>query len=113
MSEGDVIETLNGDTFDAAVLKGEGPIVVEFMSYGCAHCRVLEPILQRVAETVKTKEKIFRVNIAVEQELAARYAVSGTPTLVMFLGGTEVARVEGPPPSEPRLRAALTTPFDA
>ncbi len=112
-SQRDVIETLTGDTFDAAVLKGEGPIVVEFMSYGCAHCRVLEPILQRVAETVKTKEKIFRVNIAVEQELAASYAVSGTPTLVMFLDGTEVARVEGPPPSESRLRAAVTTPFDA
>jgi thioredoxin-like negative regulator of GroEL len=111
VSQADVIETLTADTFDAAVLKGDGPIVVEFMSYGCAHCRALEPILQRVAETVKTKEKIFRVNIAVEQELAESYAVSGTPTLVMFLDGTEVARVEGPPPSESRLRAAVTTPF--
>jgi thioredoxin 1 len=110
--QGDVIETLTAETFDAQVLKGEGPIVVEFMSYGCVHCRVLEPVLQRVAETVRTKEKIFRVNVAVEQELEARYAISGTPTLVMFLDGTEVARVEGPPPTESRLRAAVTAPFD-
>jgi thiol-disulfide isomerase/thioredoxin len=110
---GDIIETLTADTFDARVGKGEGPIVVEFMSYGCGHCRVLEPILQRVAETLKGRERIYGVDVAVEQELAARYAIGGTPTLVMFLGGTEVARVEGPPPSESRLLAAVTAPFDA
>ena len=111
--QGDVIGTLTADTFDPLVLKGEGPIAVEFMSYGCAHCRALEPVLQRVAEAVKADEKIFRVNVAVEQELAASYGIDGTPTLVMFLDGTEVARVEGPPPTESRPRAALTAPFDS
>jgi thioredoxin 1 len=111
-ARGGAIETLTADTFDALVLKGEGPIAVEFMSYGCEHCRALEPILQRVAEAVEAKEKIFRVNVAVEQELAASFAIGGTPTLVMFLNGTEVARVEGPPPTESRLRAAVTAPFD-
>jgi thioredoxin 1 len=109
--QGDVIETLTATSFGAHALEGSGPIVVEFMSYGCAHCRLLEPILQRVAETVKTKEKIYRVNIAVEQELAASYAISGTPTLLMFLDGREVGRVEGPRPKESSLLAAVTAPF--
>jgi len=109
--QGDGIETLTAGTFGALVLEGDGPIVVEFMSYGCEHCRVLEPILQRVAKTVKTKEKIFRVNIAVEQQLAASYSIEGTPTLLMFLDGKEVGRTEGPRPTEARLLTAITAPF--
>ena len=89
---------LTSALFDSLVLQGKGPIAVEFMSYGCAHCRAIEPILQRVAEMVKGKEKIFQVNVAVEQRLAASFAIQGTPTLVMFLNGQEAGRVEGAPP---------------
>jgi len=58
----DRIRLLLASTFDRLVLKGEGPIVVEFMSYGCAHCGLIEPDLQQVAEIVESTEKIFRVN---------------------------------------------------
>ena len=34
------------------------------MSYGCAYCRAIEPVLQHVAAIVQSKQKIFRVNIA-------------------------------------------------
>jgi thioredoxin 1 len=63
-------------------LEGEGPIEVEFMSYGCAHCQAIEPSHQQVAEMVKSKEKIFRVNIAVEPDLAESYEIQGTPAFV-------------------------------
>ena len=43
-----------------------------------------------MAEMVKSKEKIFRVNTAVEQELADSYQIQGTPTLVMFLNGMKL-----------------------
>jgi thioredoxin len=109
----DAIGPVTGDTFEALVLRGDGPIVVEFMSYGCAHCRALEPILQQVAETVKGKEKIFRVNTAVEQALAERFQITGTPTLVMFLNGQVVGRSEGPHPKVSTLLATLTQPFES
>lgn len=73
------IRTVTGETFDPLVLRGEGPIVVEFMSYGCAHCRVIEPILQEVAALLKHKATAFRVNIAVDPALAATYEVQGPP----------------------------------
>jgi thioredoxin 1 len=100
-------------TFDALVLKGKGPIAVEFMSYGCSHCRELEPVLQKVAEKVESKEKIFRVNTAVEQALAEQYKVRGTPTLVLFLNGKEVGRIEGPTPDESTVLRAVTEPFES
>jgi thioredoxin 1 len=109
----DGIGTVTADTFASLVLGRQGPVVVEFMSYGCEHCRALEPVLQQVAEMVKAKEKIFRVNVAIEQELAARYEVGGTPTLIMFLNGQEVGRVEGPRPTVPALLNAVAQPFES
>lgn len=97
-SSSDKIQTVTSSTFTRPVLEAQGPIVVEFMSYGCAHCRVMGPVLEQVAEMVKAQGKIFRVNIAVEQELAGSYQIQGTPTLVMFLNQNEVGRVEGPSP---------------
>jgi thioredoxin 1 len=103
---------LTGASFDSLVLQGEGPIAVEFMSYGCAHCREIEPVLQRVAEIVKGKEKIFQVNVAVEQGIAESFEIQGTPTLVMFLNGQEAGRVEGAPPNVASVLAAVTQPFE-
>ena len=103
---------LTSASFDPLVLQGEGPIAVEFMSYGCAHCRAIEPILEQVAEMVKGKEKIFQVNVAVEQGLAESFKIQGTPTLVMFLNGQEAGRVEGAPPNVSSVLTAVTQPFE-
>ena len=109
----DRIRTVTASTFDRLVLKGEGPIVVEFMSYGCAHCGVIEPDLQQVAEIVESTEKIFRVNIALDRELADLYEVQGTPTLIMFLNGAIVGRDEGPSPDVSNLLAVVKQPYES
>ncbi|HXM59878.1 MAG TPA: thioredoxin family protein [Terriglobales bacterium] len=109
----DIIRTVTGGTFSSLVLEAAGPIVVEFMSYGCVHCRAIEPVLEKVAETVKSKEKIFRVNTAVDEELADSYEIQGTPTLIMFLNGKEVGRVEGPQPTVSGVLTAVTQPFES
>jgi thioredoxin 1 len=108
----DRIRTVTGATFEELVLDAEVPVVAEFMSYGCTHCRVMEPILQQVAGVVESKETVVRINIAVEQDLAISYGVQGTPTLIMFLDGREVARVEGPRPNVSAVLAAVTQPFE-
>jgi len=110
---GDLIQPVTGDTFASWVLEGSGPIAVEFMSYGCEYCRALEPVLQQVAEMVKTKGTIFRVNVATEPKLAESYGVRVTPTLVLFLNGKEVGQVEGPSPTVSSLLTALAQPFRA
>ncbi len=109
----DRIRTVTSVTFEDQVLHADGPVVAEFMSYGCSFCRALEPVLQRVAETVGPTETIVRVNVPIEPELAARYHIDGTPTLVMFHGGKEIGRVEGVEPDASALLTAVTQPFEA
>jgi thioredoxin-like negative regulator of GroEL len=109
----DHIRTVTGSTFNAWILEGQGPIAVEFMSYGCVHCREMEPVLQQVAVMVKSKGTIFRVNTADDQELTDSYEIQGTPTIVMFLNGKEVGRAEGPPPTVSSVLTAVTHPFES
>ena len=109
----DRIQTTTSGSFNSQVLDGKGPIAVEFMSYGCGHCRVIEPVLQQVAKLVESSEKMFRVNIGVEQELSERYKIQGTPTLIMFLDGSVVGRVEGPSPEVSSVLAEITQPFNS
>jgi thioredoxin 1 len=108
----DAIHDVAESTFASLVLAGSGPIVVEFMSYGCSHCRTLEPVIEHVAEELTSRETFFRVNVGMEGELADRYGVTGTPTLVMFRDAREVGRVVGPRPDASSLTLALTQPFE-
>ena len=109
----DRIQTVTTDAFNSEVLEAKGPIAVEFMSYGCSHCRAIEPVLQQVAETIEPTEKICRVNIAVEPELARSYEIQGTPTFIMFLNGRQVGRTEGPSPTVSSVLTAVTQPFQS
>ena len=108
---GDQIQTVTAGTFTGQVLNGRGPSVVEFMSYSCAYCGNLEPLIQEAARRLAGREKIFRVNIAAEPGLAERYGIEGTPTLVLFQDGEELDRLEGQEPDLDGLMAALTGPF--
>ena len=110
---GDGMQTVGSADFDSVVLGAAGPVTVEFMSYSCAHCRAIESALQEVAQAVAPQQQIVRVNIALEQELAAQYGVQGTPTLLMFLNGNEIARVEGPPPDAASLLRVVTQPYES
>jgi thioredoxin 1 len=109
----DKIHSVTSKTFDTLVLAGTGPIAVEFMSYGCVHCRAIEPALQAVAERIAGTESIFRINIAIEDELATTYDVTSTPTFVMFLNGAEVGRVVGPKPNVQSVLRAVTQMFES
>lgn len=63
----DKIKIANEATFSHLVLDGKGPVVVEFMSYGCGFCRSIEPILQQVADNLRSTQKFFRVNVPSRQ----------------------------------------------
>ncbi len=110
-AQADSITTVTGNTFASLVLDSPGPIAVEFMSYGCSHCRALEPVLQEVANAVKDTEHVYRVNVALDESLADRYGINGTPTLIMFENALEVGRSEGPRPNVAAIRSAITQPF--
>ncbi len=110
---GDIIQTADSSSFATIVLDSSGAIAVEFMSYGCVHCRTLEPVLQQAAVILQAKEKIVRVNTALEADLTDRYDIVGTPTFIMFLNGLEVGRADGPAPRLENILKIITQPYES
>ncbi len=91
----DQLLVLNEANFSSEVLSSTVPVVVEFGATWCGPCKALEPILQRLAVKWGTTRKVGTVSADHEPALANRYAVRGTPTLLVFANGKEVARHVG------------------
>lgn len=89
------MERLNNDTFDAKVLQNDKLVLVDFYSDSCMPCKRLSPILAELEETYSDKLAIFKVNIAYESDLIAKYDVQAAPTLVFFQKGNIVERKVG------------------
>jgi len=58
-------------------------------------------------------EKIYRVNVAVDREIADLYVVQGTPTLIMFLDGDVIGQCEGPSPVVSDILSAISQPYES
>ncbi|MEO8876392.1 MAG: thioredoxin domain-containing protein [Polyangiaceae bacterium] len=89
------LTVLNEANFSSEVLSASVPVVVEFGATWCGPCRALEPILEGLATKWDTSRKVGTINTDEAPALANRYAVRGTPTLLVFANGKEIARHVG------------------
>ncbi|WP_126445212.1 tetratricopeptide repeat protein [Sulfuricystis multivorans] len=110
--------------FDEKVLAASRrvPVIVDFWAPWCQPCRILKPILEKLAAEYSGKFILAKVNSDENQELAMRYGVRGIPAVKAFVGGELVDEFTGalpeaqirefldrliPSPAEPLRRAAL------
>ena len=87
----DKIIHLTDSSFEADVLKAEGPIPVDFWAEWCGPCKMIAPILDEIAEEFEGKLTITKLNIDQNPATAPKYGIRGIPTLLLFKNG-EVAR---------------------
>ncbi len=83
------------ENFDADVLKAGGFVLVDFWAEWCNPCNQLSPILEELAEEMKDKLTIAKVNIDDNPETPTKYGVRGIPTLILFKGGQPIATKVG------------------
>jgi thioredoxin len=86
MSDGTVQE-VDTKGFDEVVSTSEVPVVVDFWAPWCGPCRMVGPVLEQLASDHADKVNVIKVNVDVNQELAARYGIMSIPTVIMFDGG--------------------------
>lgn len=100
-------ETTAAD-FDARVLEQshETLVIVDFWAEWCAPCRVLMPLLQKLADDYQGKLLLAKVNTDKEQELAARWGIRSLPTVKFFRNGAVVDEFLGAQP-ESAIRAMI------
>ena len=81
--------------FDNLVLKGEGVVLVDFFATWCGPCKALAPVLEEVADQVKDKANIYKVDIDQTQSLAQQCRVMSVPTMKIFKNGEVVETIVG------------------
>ena len=82
-------------SFDAEVNQATLPVLVDFWAEWCPPCRKLGPTLEEVAVDLEGQLKIVKVNVQEQNALATQHGVMNIPTMIIFKGGEEVARLVG------------------
>jgi len=92
--------------FDKTVLQSKVPVIVDFWAPWCGPCKMVAPILEKIAKDYEGKLMVAKVNTDENQEWAGRYGVQGIPTMLFIAEGKVLHRQVGAVP-EGILRDAL------
>jgi len=102
---GNVTELKDAD-FEAEVLRSAQPVLVDFWAPWCGPCRQIAPLIEQLSTENAGKIKVGKVNVDESPDVAARYAISSIPTLMIFKNGDVVDRFVGVQPKS-RLQGAI------
>lgn len=81
--------------FEAEVLQSDKPVLVDFFADWCNPCRMMGPVVAKMAEAYEGRLKVGKCNIDENMQLAQTYRISSIPAFVIFKGGRPVANYVG------------------
>lgn len=91
-------------TFEAEVVQSDKPVIVDFWAPWCAPCRAVGAVLDQLSGE-RDDLKVVKVNIDDNQDQALKHGVMVLPTIVLYMGGEAVGKLQGgvPPTAIARL----------
>ncbi len=90
----------------SAVRTARVPVLVEFYADWCGPCKVVGPMVEELAQELRGKALVIRINIDENPTLAREHGVGPIPTFIAFKSGRETGREVGGIPKE-RMRDLL------
>ena len=82
-------------SFEETVLKNDLPVIVDFWAPWCGPCRMVAPILDKLATEKTGKLVIAKVNTDENPEWASKYGVQGIPTMLFVASGKVIHQQVG------------------
>lgn len=94
--------------FNEEVLGSNIPVLVDFYADWCGPCKMMMPVVEKMAEVYDGKIKVGKINSDEESALAAKYGIMSIPSFLIFKNGEVVDSATGAMPAD-----ALAKKLDA
>lgn len=93
-----IVEAGDAD-FAAVAEQSPVPALVDFWAAWCGPCRMVSPVLDKLAQERAGQVKLVKVDVDKSPALSRRFDVQAIPTMLVISNGTVVARQAGAPPA--------------
>jgi thioredoxin 1 len=87
-----ITESFRNDVIETSFRK---PVLVDFWAAWCGPCRVLSPILEKLARESSGAWRLVKINTDRYPELSQEYRIRGIPAVKMFVNGAVAAEFVG------------------
>lgn len=89
------VEEINGSEFEREVLRSRLPVLVGFLAGWSQPCRLVEPVLEEVAQACTGSARVLKVNVDDNPDLGTLYGIQSIPTVSYFINGTVREQIVG------------------
>ena len=90
--------------FQSTVLDSKTPVLVDFWAEWCVPCHMVSPVVEEIGQERAEVLTVAKLNIDDNPQATRTYGVMSIPSLILFKGGKEVARVVGAKPKDAIMR---------
>ncbi len=73
--------------FEDEVIKENKKVIIDFYADWCGPCKMMSPIIDKIAEELGEKVKVGKINVDENQELAEKFEIMSIPTILIFEDG--------------------------
>jgi thioredoxin 1 len=87
--------TITNENFESEVLKSPIPVLIDFWADWCGPCRMIGPIIDRLAAEYEGRIKVGKIDVDKETALSDRHGIVSIPTLVVYKDGSPVQQKVG------------------